>query len=156
MQFYCLDPDKKKYDEICNFTRIKMDVGDSFKIWKMSVDQDSDYQKERDRLLKKLVTSPTPSTVDAVWYMFFATGDTNLLLPLYEVCGHRSISADNSKMFMDMHIQFLLEYKKRIDKLKEKDPIEPHIAKIIKGLSIVDKIIEQWTQKAKTEPIPEN
>mgnify|MGYP003390988919 CR=1 FL=1 len=146
MQFYCLDPDPKKYAEICNFTRIKMDIGESFNVWKKCVD--GEYNDIREQILSKLTTNPTPSVVDCVWYMFFATGDTNLLISLYEVCGHESISKRNSEMFMDMYIQFTLEYKKRIDKIKESsNNMEPHIEKIIKGFAIVDKIIEQYENK---------
>lgn len=148
MQFYCLDPDPKKYEEICNFTRIKMDVGESFNIWKKCVD--GEYNDIRQQMLTKLISSPTPSTVDCVWYMFFATGDTNLLLSLYEVCGHKNLSEKDSKMFMDMYIQFTFEYKKRLDKIKESpEKLTPNNEKMIKGFAIVDKIVEQWEKKAK-------
>lgn len=146
MQFYCLNPDVKKYEEICNFTRIKMDIGEAFNVWKHCVD--GEYDNIKQHMLAKLISSPTPSNVDCVWYMFFATGDTSLLLSLYEVCGHKNISDKDSKMFMDMYIQFKFEYKKRLDKIKESGEEKPHIEKMIKGLAIVDKIVEQWEKKA--------
>ncbi len=54
-------------------------------------------------------------------------------------------------MFMDMYINFTLEYKKRLDKLKNLTGQQnPHIEKIIKGMAIVDKIVDKWTEKAKS------
>lgn len=128
MQFYCLDPDPKKYEEICKFTRIKMDIGESFDVWKKSAD--GNHNEIRNSLLKKLKTNPTPQIVDNVWYMFFATGDTDLLIQLYEACGS-NISKKNSEMFMDMFIQFTLEYKKRINQMKEKTPCAEKIMECI-------------------------
>ena len=148
MQFYCIDPDKKKYDEICGYTKIKFDIGTSFDVWKKAVEQDG-YEEMKESLLNKLEKHPTPTVVDNVWYMFFATGDTSLLLKLYKVGSHPEISKDNAEMYMDMFIQFTAEYKKKLESPKLQDSQEPHIIKLRKGLMIVDKIVDDLQEKVK-------
>lgn len=155
MQFFCISPDKDVYKDICNLTRIKMDIGDAFDIWKISVnhkhhyeDLGDEYDNVRTKLLKKLSEKTTASNVDNIWYMFFATGDTNLLVKLYEAFGNTTIPVDKREIFMDQWIQFKLEYKRKISDILTKDVsntismINPDLQRILDDFKQIDKMIE--------------
>lgn len=159
MQFFCLSPNEEVYRKICANKKIQIDIGNAFEAWRMAVNVKHKYDEvdihEFRQLLDKLYRSAfehaKASTVDSIWYMFFATGDVNILQGLYPALGDTKLPKKTRETFTDQWIQFCSEYKKKITNML-KEPNETvdvrNLKHILSGFDLLDQMIEVYKQQA--------
>lgn len=128
MSLFCLDPQASTLSDILADNKLKMKMGVLFDIWvsavgvkygnKWGIASDATYEKTRTKILKKLQNTPKASTIDAVAQLFFATGDSTLLLRIFKVGGNMQASENIRKVAIDRYIGIVDEYTATIEKIK--------------------------------------
>jgi hypothetical protein len=138
MQFFCLDPKKINFDEICGNGRLAAEQSDYMGIWKMAAihqygefwdypseditKNKAEFEAELKRLYARLLVRPTSMILDKMWFVFFATGDINALENAFGVSGNESASKDIRNAASDQFAHFRDEYRRRINEALGKDP----------------------------------
>lgn len=138
MQFFCLDPKKRNFYEICDDAGLQREMADYMPIWKMACIhqygkfwdiQEEEYEENRKafvqetkRLYSRLLISPSSIGLDRMWYLFFATGDINALEAAYSVAGNTSAKQNLREYAADRFTTFKEEYERKIAEALERDP----------------------------------
>lgn len=185
MQFFCLDPQFKIFEDICN-SNLRHE-GKFFDMWKMAalatygqiwLEQEfldnfenkyglhksnlyefrDNYIKLKKELFERVGVKPTASNIDVLWYLYFASGDANIILHAFKAGGNTDIKNALRETIIDMYIRFSDEYRKKIDYIKSlPNYISGHeigsemLQKIIKNFDTIEKIIMIESQKEDTQ-----
>ena len=183
MQFFCLDPKFEIFEEICksNLSR----KGRDFDLWKMAAlvtygaqwikdeylnEENNYYGAEKlfeyevefgaikKKLLDQIAKNPTTSKIDQVWYMYFASGDANLILHVFKAAGNETTKIHLKEIIIDNYVQFTMEYERKIKEICDNNAyITGHqigadrLLQTIKSFRTVQTIISIEQQKATTE-----
>jgi len=172
MQFFCLDPQYQIFQEICKTRLIK--AGKYADIWKLAVldtygdkwleegyiDRDETdldemdkltetFESAKDKLLTQVQKKPTRSNIDQLWYLFFATGKSSLLVHIYKAMGDDRVNKRFAEDMADMYINFTIEYRKKIQEIENKPQyisshqIGPdHFRDLIKNFKAIMTVLE--------------
>lgn len=146
MQFFCLDPQFRIFEEICN-THSLSNGGKFFDLWKMAVlatygqiwleneyldpmknkynvqksnlfEFRQSYIDTKQKLLNKISKTPKLSDIDILCYAYFASGDANIILHVFKAGGNDQIKMDVREAIIDSYIQFMDEYRKKISNIQ--------------------------------------
>lgn len=141
MQFFHLDPQYSHYKEIISHTKLGREQEHVLEWWKLACLVEygdawkefigdkinglpreqalNKYVREVTDLIKKHDTRPTSTSLDRIWYLFFASGDYKYLKIGFETAGNMAASPglrdDALKMFETIRDQYagnILEAKK--------------------------------------------
>lgn len=165
MKFFCLDPQYAIFEEIIGCAKIKREP--CFDVWKSAVlnlygpkwvenDHIQNYDSGGDmkeKIIKKIAEKPTRLSIDRLWFLYFATGDSVLLLHALKVGGNKSASPATINVILDMHIYFMTKYAEKIEEINNNpNYLVQHesgefVKKTIKGFEMVEAIIEKNKQK---------
>jgi hypothetical protein len=166
MQFFCLDPKYEIYQKICNS---KLSTEPYFLFWKTAVlatygprwleDKTIDilddnitevYKTMRETLIKQISKRPTSTKIDNLWYLYFASGESNLLLHAFKAGGNTDINIELRNTIIDMYVEFIIEYRRKIAEIKQNcGYISGHeigmeqLNKTINGFNIITSLIEK-------------
>lgn len=115
MQVFCLDPSYKDFVEICDYPKLRNEQGPSFDIWRdccimkygkyWPITDGFDevaFAKNISRLKTRLSVSPRRSSLDQMWFCFFATGELEYLECAYQVGGDSSLGEDAVTIYYDI------------------------------------------------------
>lgn len=135
MQFFCLDPQYSIYKSICDSRLSKEPY---FEFWNIAVlatygpqwkeedtiqelDENIEqiYKSMKESLLKRVNKRPSSSKIDNLWYLYFASGESNLLLHAFKAGGNTDVSIDLRNTIVDMYVEFIIAYKRKIAEIEE-------------------------------------
>jgi hypothetical protein len=137
MQFFCLDPKRPNFDEICASKKIQNSQSEYLHIWKLACltqygqrwglsesewnEHKGEFSKELRKIYSRLLMKPTSSILDRMWYVFFATGDINALEAVFGVSGNTSANKNLQVSASTQFETFRDEYKRKIQEALDKD-----------------------------------
>lgn len=138
MQFFCLDPKYSNYCEIIEHRKIQSEQSAYIELWKLAcidrygklwdIDESevasaqNRFAKEMRNLNARLLMSPSSINLDRMWFVFFATGDLNVLKAAFEVSGNNAAKSELRVAASDQFLNFRDAYLEKIDQALKKDP----------------------------------
>jgi hypothetical protein len=154
MQHFCLDPKWTIYNEITKSTRLKNEQG-AYDAWKLAVlatygttwalpktiveSAIEDFNDTYRRVSARLLIKPSPTNLDNMWYIFFATGNKKHLKEAFEVAGNETSSNKLKNSALDMFQAIQNSYRDKIKKIKDNwNSIDPDFKKL-PGLTAFDE-----------------
>lgn len=146
MQFFHLDPKWKDFLEICDCAKLRNEQSHVYDIWRLgclvtysvywvehycdhplleSTAQEQHLEEFKDleeKLIKKLNSYPSSTTLDQVWYLYFATGDYKYLKAAFEVAGHNKTKPGLREDAISMYSTIEEKYSEKINEALNHDP----------------------------------
>jgi len=147
MQFFHLDPKWKNFLEICNNNKLKLDQSHVFEHWRLGclttfhdywVEQWGDThpllkeEVEEEQILqfaaleeelnKRLAAAPKTTTLDQIWYMYFATGEYKYMKAAFEIAGHPRAKPGTRDDAIIMYTTIQEKYAEKIAEALDHDP----------------------------------
>ncbi len=135
MQFFHLDPKWTDFLEICDCVKLRSEP--VFDLWRLGclitygvdwVESDAreqhleEFTELEEKLIKKLNSYPNSTTLDQVWYLYFATGDYKYLKAAFEVAGHDKTKPGLREDAISMYSTIEEQYAEKIAEALQHDP----------------------------------
>ena len=131
-QTFCLNPSYENYKQIINCEKLKRLEGNDYIIWQKAVeykynyftklhlqDENNKLKKEFfdmcDEIIKSLEKKPSRTSLNAIWHLFFATGEYKYQVYAYLFISNSNISKSLSNYAIDLFENIKKLYINQID-----------------------------------------